>query len=111
MNPDVLAQISSHTFCAIRAGDRYDELSYKDSSTLADGSAVEAGEYRPSHTQQLIKDNQMGTPTPVDLFITNEWGKGVLAGAASPPAEVGRGFVLTEILPLNVCFIRMCADQ
>mmetsp|Transcript_25623 Transcript_25623/g.48535 ORF Transcript_25623/g.48535 Transcript_25623/m.48535 type:complete len:637 (-) Transcript_25623:202-2112(-) len=67
---------------------RYDELSYKDSSTLADGSAVEAGEYRPSHTQQLIKDNQMGTPTPVDLFITNEWGKGVLAGAASPPAEV-----------------------
>jgi len=69
---------------------RFDPLSFPDTSALAAGAAAEAGEYRACDVQDLLGAVSRGLPAGavLDLLITAEWGKGVLRGLPSPPAQM-----------------------
>eukprot|EP00854_Cymbomonas_tetramitiformis_P002461 gene2461-3197_t len=69
---------------------RYDALSFADQSAVAANAAAIAGEYRVEDVKALTSAAEGGPnfgKPPVDLFLSNEWGKGILYASPTAPAE------------------------
>ncbi|KAK3270266.1 hypothetical protein CYMTET_21316 [Cymbomonas tetramitiformis] len=72
---------------------RYDALSFADQSAVAANAAAIAGEYRVEDVKALTSAAEGGPnfgKPPVDLFLSNEWGKGILYASPTAPAEMDK---------------------